>query len=95
MDRDHEPLPTDAQREALCAMFAEAFIEARALGWEGKADQAADLADAFHNLPKEMYGWGGWSLERVRSMLKAYQDKYRGSCRDYLSMLDRIFAEPA
>lgn len=43
---------TDAQRRKLCEMMYAAFVEMRMLGWEGKSEQAADLADAFHNLPK-------------------------------------------
>jgi hypothetical protein len=82
-------LPNDKQREALGDMMHRAFVEIRALGWAGRAEQAADLADAFHNLPKEMYGWGRWDVGTFRAMLKHYQDKYGGG--DYLAMLDRIF----
>jgi len=34
-------------------MMHYAFIEMRLLGWGGKAEQVADLADAFHNLPAD------------------------------------------
>lgn len=47
-------LPTDEQREKICDLMASAFIELHYL--EGK--QAHDLAYAFHNLSKEIYGWG-------------------------------------
>ena len=86
---ENDPLPTDEQRKLLCDMMHHAFVEIRSLGWEGKAAQAADLADAFHNLPKEMYGWGGWSKPKFRGMLEAYHQKYR---RDYyVRMLGATF----
>jgi hypothetical protein len=87
-------LPNDKQREALCDMMYQAFVEIRALGWAGRAGQASDLADAFHNLPKEMYGWGRWDVEGFRQMLQHYQDKYPRAVhggRDYLAMFDLIF----
>jgi hypothetical protein len=69
-------------------------VEIRALGWAGKAEQASDLADAFHNLPKEMYGWGRWDVGVFRQMLQHYQKKYmraENHPSDYVAMLDRIF----
>ncbi|MDL5030560.1 hypothetical protein QRD43_01465 [Pelomonas sp. APW6] len=66
------PLPTEAQRQRLCDLMAAAFIELRYL----EGEQAHDLAYAFHNLPKEMYGWGAWNLDTVRARLQRYQDKH-------------------
>jgi hypothetical protein len=63
-------LPNDRQREALCDLMCRAFVDIRALGWSGRAEQAADLADAFHNLPKEMYGWGRWDMAVFRGVLQ-------------------------
>jgi hypothetical protein len=86
-------LPNDKQREALCDMMHHAFVEIRALGWANKAEQASDLADAFHNLPKEMSGWGRWDVDIFRQMLQRYQDKYPRALnggRDYVAMLDLI-----
>ncbi len=80
----------------LCDMIHAAFVELRALGWAGEAKQAEDLADAFHNIPKEMYGWGMFSWDAFRGMLAHYQRKWRGEGRptgpDYLRMLDRVQA---
>ena len=45
MKRD--PLPTPKQREMLCDMIHDAFVELRMLGGGGQSAQAADLADAF------------------------------------------------
>jgi hypothetical protein len=87
-------LPTPKQREMLCDMIHYAFVELRLLGWGDHGEQAADLADAFHNISKEMYGWGGFSWEIFRGMLETYQRKWRGkatvSGRDYVEMLDEI-----
>src|SRR5215510_8245439 len=44
-------IPTESERQQLCEMLHFALLEIRMLGWNGKASQAADLADAFHNLP--------------------------------------------
>lgn len=84
---------TDGQRQKLCEMMHYAFIELRLLGWAGKSQQAADLADAFHNLPADLWK-ESFSLEFFRdSFLEAYQRKYReGRVRDYVAMLDEIIA---
>jgi hypothetical protein len=93
----NDPLPTPKQREMLCEMIADALVELRHLGWSGHAAQASDLADAFHNIPKEMYGWGTFSWNGFRGMLEAYQFKWRDketvpAARDYVKMLDEIRA---
>jgi hypothetical protein len=74
-------------------MLFNALLEIRGLGSEGKAQQAADLADAFHNLP--VYLWSDeFSLSIFRHFLEAYQQMYpeRGSF-DYVKMLDEIARE--
>ena len=91
MTKTPDPLPNAEQREALCELIARAFIEARSLGYQGKSEQVADLADAFHNLPTEMYGTGLWNVEHARWMLQEYQDKYRERPYDYVAMFDEIF----
>lgn len=93
-----DKLPTEKQKEMLCEMIAHAFIEIRILGWQNRSLQAADLADAFHNIPKEMYGWGSFSWHIFEGMLRSYQqkyhqEKYSGLC-DYLLWLQRIKSEP-
>jgi hypothetical protein len=82
---------SDAQRDKLCEMMYFAFLEIRALGWAGKSEQAADLADAFHNLPKEMWT-KNFSLEFFRdSFLTVYQKKYpERENRNYVAMLNEI-----
>ena len=85
---------TDAHRKKLSEMMHWAFVEIRLLGSTGKAEQAADLADAFHNLPKEMWK-REFSLEYFRdAFLVDYQEKYPDDrIRDYIAMVNRILAE--
>jgi hypothetical protein len=71
-------------------MMYHAFVEIRALGWSGRGEEAADLADAFHNLPHDVYRYGGWDANGFRAALRDYQQKYSNTM-DYLGMLDRIF----
>jgi hypothetical protein len=88
-----DPLPTPKQRELLCDMIHYAFVELRMLGRNHHSEQSADLADAFHNISKEMYGWGGFNWDIFRGVLKQYQDKWRESdvCgRNFVEMLDEI-----
>jgi hypothetical protein len=68
----------------------EAFVELRSLPEE----QAHDLAYAFHNLPKTMYGWGSWSVESARGPLAHYQTKHKANIGyDYVAALDAIFRD--
>ncbi|HTE21099.1 MAG TPA: hypothetical protein VK689_22265 [Armatimonadota bacterium] len=90
-----DPLPTEPQRKSLCKMIQHAFVEIRILGWAGKSQQAADLADTFHNIPMEMHGVGFFSWSRFRRDLTAYQAKYANVDRlhtpyNYTAVLDEI-----
>ena len=82
---------TDDQRQKLCELMYWAFLEIRMLGSTGKAEQAADLADAFHNLPREMWK-PDFALEEFRTFfLKDYHAKYpEGKVRNYLADVDAI-----
>jgi hypothetical protein len=84
---------TDAQRKKLCELIYSALLEIRQLGWDGKSGQAADLADAFHNLPREMWK-DDFSLEQFRDLfLKDYQASYpKERIRNYLKQVDQIIA---
>lgn len=92
-----DPLPTEAQRIKLHDLVATAFIEIRILGWAGRATQAAELANAFHNLPREIYGWGIWNVRMTRRTFQRYQDKYHGKAyvgkTDYVAKFDTILNE--
>ncbi len=74
-------------------MMYFAFLEIRMLTATGKAEQAGDLAHAFHNLPKEMWG-DKFSLEEFREeFLIGYQIKYpEQTTRNYVALVDRIIA---
>ena len=88
MHINKQPLPTDEQRQALCDLMYEAFVELRYL----TGDQAHDLAYAFHNIPKTMFGWGHWSIEGTRAKLMHYQTKHQGNLGfDYVAAFDAIF----
>jgi hypothetical protein len=84
---------TDAHRKTLSEMIHFALVEIRLLGWGGKSEQAADLADAFHNLPKEMWR-EDFNLEYFRdAFLKVYQEKYpEGRVRDYVGLVNALLA---
>jgi hypothetical protein len=85
-------MPTAEQQRLLYEMLHRAFLEIRILGWEGKAFQAADLADAFHNLPLYMIS-ENFNWEIFRSYLESYQRKYPRapiSEFDYLALLEKI-----
>lgn len=68
--------------------MASAFIDLRYLDGE----QAHDLAYAFHNIPKEIYGWGTWSVDVMRGRLAYYQTKHKGNLGfNYVDAFDAIF----
>jgi hypothetical protein len=83
-------LLTEQERQELCTILFNALLEIRMFGWEGKAEQAGDVADAFHNLP--IYLWSDkFSLSLFRKFLEEYQQKYPESEGfDYVKMLDEI-----
>jgi hypothetical protein len=66
----------EAQRQKLGELIHNVLVEIRELGWNGKAQQAADLADAFHNLPNDLWD-DELALERFCDLyLKDYLTKY-------------------
>jgi len=81
-------LPTDEQKRKLCHMLYMALLEIRAAGWDGRAQQAADLADAFHNLPMGLWHHD-FSLDFFHQFLESYRHKYPDSF-DHLAALDEV-----
>ena len=81
-------LPTENQKKKLCRMLHTALVEIRGLTFAGKARQAYDLADAFHNLPTGMWH-NDFSLNFFEHSLERYQQNYPDA-RDYLKMLDEV-----
>ena len=85
--------PTDKQREELLRMLHLALLEIRILGWDNKADQCADIADAFHNVPAYLET-EDFSFEFLKEMLGNYKLKYPDhEGFDYLKMLDKIMED--
>lgn len=80
---------TQAQQRLLCDMMYHAFVEIRMAGYQGKAEQAAHLASAFHNLPLLMNSpTFDWSM--IQRRLERYQQEYPREKRglyDYVSAL--------
>jgi hypothetical protein len=67
----------------------------RAIGAATKGIQVSELAEIFHEIPREMWGWDGWNPAFLRRRLEQYQERYHqqyyeGRC-NYLAMFDNIF----
>lgn len=59
------------------------------MGWAGKAEQTAELADLFHNLPQEM--WRDYfSVSFLRRSLLEYQSRHSLGVQVYLDLLDEV-----
>src|ERR671932_715102 len=85
-------MPTEQERRKLCEMLFQALLEIRILGRAGKAQQAADLADAFHNLP--VFLWSdAFSLSFFRKFLESYRQKYPEAGFNYVETLDKLIQE--
>lgn len=70
-------------------MLHRVFLQIRMMGQAGKAEQAADLADLFHNVPHEM--WRNYfSASFLRRSLLEYQDRYSSGVDTYLNLLDEV-----
>ena len=82
------------QKEKLADLLYWALLEIRHLGAFEKAQQASDLADAFHNLPKGMLE-DGFSLEAFRDQyLVPYQKKYPGPRpKDFVAAVSEIITK--
>ena len=72
----NDRLPTEEQRKGLNSLVALALVEIRMLTAENRSKQIFDLADAFHNVPLEMYGWGSFSWDMTYKLIERYQSKY-------------------
>lgn len=83
--------PNRQQQQKLCEMLHMVLVDIRALSWGGQSEQAADLADAFHNLPHEMWRDHFTFTDFRNGFLLPYYQKWpvHGS-RDYLVMLDQV-----
>lgn len=81
---------TGKQLQALGGLLQMVFKEIRILGWEGKSEQAADLADAVCQLPLRMFS-RDFAWEHYERSLNDYQQRYPDrNGPDYLAFLKRI-----
>ena len=83
----------EEQIAKLLQMIHFAFTDIRMLAGQGKAEQAADLADAFHNLPDDMRK-DEVALEQFRDLyLKPYFEKHpEGNAHNYIALVNNILA---
>jgi hypothetical protein len=82
-------VPNAEQQRKLCDMLHHAFVDIRMLAAGGHGEQASDLADAFHNLPHEIW-CDYFSISFFRqAFLTPYVRKWSGG-RDYSAMLDEV-----
>ena len=85
------PQLSEKQIRLFGSLLQRVFVDIRGLGAWGKAQQAADLADAFHNLPTFMFS-DSFSWSMLRHFVTEYQRMYpppNQPC-DYLRILDAI-----
>ena len=83
--------PTSEQMASVGGLLHMALKEVRLLGWGGKAEQAADLADVVCKLPLRMCS-GAFPWEHFEQSLGAYQQQYpdREPGLDYVRLLRHI-----
>ena len=73
-------------------MIHNAFVDMRMLGWANRSARIADLAEAFHNIPTEIYDPSYFRWEHFRQDLQQYQEKWKGQTfgKNYVAMLEEI-----
>ncbi|WP_146151786.1 hypothetical protein [Ahniella affigens] len=74
-----DALPTEQQRRLLNEVVSLALVEIRHLCSLGLSNQAGDLADVMHNIPREIYGWGGWSWQLTVQLAAEYNSRWSNS----------------
>ncbi len=82
-----------AQQQHLCEMLHCALSEIQYFTLAGKVQQAADLADAFHNLPRELWA-EQFSLSYFRTaFIEPYYRRWpHVGLMDYRKALDDVAA---
>jgi hypothetical protein len=79
--------PPDDIKIRLLFILHRGFVEARLLAQADKDRQIFDLADALELIPGMLKNWQDGDLERVRSLLKTYHEKYPAGGFDFLARL--------
>jgi hypothetical protein len=95
-------LAPENKLKACLAVLYHATIQGRLLGWEGegaglppeRSAQLGDLMDAVHNIPDLVQRWEECDEDLLRSMLRAYDEKWSSSAR-LLEVYDRIAGSAA
>ncbi|WP_119321555.1 hypothetical protein [Capsulimonas corticalis] len=84
--------PSQNQRALFTEMLSLALIAIRHLDGIGQARQAADLADVFHEVPREVLVRGVFSWERLYGAAKRYRANYQWEmfAFDHVKMFDEI-----
>ena len=82
---------TEDERQRLNHLMYLAFIDIRGLTVKSdRHQQAHDLADAFHNVPLQLFG-DHFSIPAFLSFLSHYQQKYEGKLTiDYLKEWEKL-----
>jgi hypothetical protein len=81
--------PTERQRQLLGVLLQHGYVAIRALAWKGKAPQAADLADALHNIPAFMFA-PDWNWNTASLFLEGYYEKYPDRQDDVFNLLSDL-----
>jgi hypothetical protein len=74
-----DALPNEQQRMLLNEVVSDALVEIRHLCRAKLAVQAEDLAEVMHNIPREIYGWGGWSWQLTEGLAAEYNSRWANS----------------
>jgi hypothetical protein len=80
--------PPSEMKLRLLFILHRGFVEARLLSAAGKASQVFDLADALELIPGMLKDWKVGDLDRIRDLLRVYQDKYPIGGFDFTARLD-------
>jgi hypothetical protein len=84
-------LPNNAQQKKLCDMVHRALVDIRMLAATGRGEQASDLADAFHNIPQEIWvEYFSVSFFREAFLIPYYRKWPDRTPCDYLAMLEEV-----
>ena len=79
--------PPDDIKLRLLFILHRGFVEVRLLAQANKDQQVFDLADALELIPGMLKNWKNEDFERVRVLLKTYQNKYPAKGFDFLGRL--------
>jgi hypothetical protein len=87
---------SDAERrffvEKCGKLLQDVLVEIRALGWGGRSEQVAELADLTHNVPEFLAGRADHVLGYLRAGFVAYARKYHPGtdpeASRYVALLD-------